>query len=431
MKKTTLILTITLLTSSRGKMPVSRSPKVAEDGLISDWIGLQLQFEKNTTRVPEIAYFRNFAYTGVAIYGAVLKTQEHRFVDESNQDSAPSPSRLFAPAAVNAAIAHMLRFFYGEKSRNLSRIDSMEAAHFRKYRSLLSASGLSSSAIEGRIIAAKISAGLKVDGASYGPVLLTSDSYVPWQATMHANADAAVANREQVKPIINSSTTGIDVHYTPSFSSNLNSPFYEMAKEVRDVGNGLTSEQKAIVTFWDDSPDGRHYSVSAHWFSILKQVLQQQPVSLQTAANAYLQLGISMNDAAIYHLMNKQLYSKVPPVSYVHKYMNDRYWQPFLRTPDQAEYIIPAATISSAAAFSLEAVFGSNFQFTDHSYDGLWLHPRHFESFEAAAAESGLSKLYAGIDYRPFIEANRQVGRAVAVKVDSVVRLPAFFLLWE
>jgi hypothetical protein len=425
MKKTTLILTITLLTSSRGKMPVSHSPAVAEGGLISDWIGLQLQFTSNTTGIPELDHYRNFACTGVAIYGAVLKAQEHRFADESGQGNAPSPPALFAPATVNAAIAEMLRFFYAKKPGTLLRVDSLEATYVRKYSAAFPAAyDFTASVEQGRKIAAKVAAAIKVDGATYKSVM-----YSP--PAENDSDPVSVLNRGQLKPIINASTTGVDVQHTISFSSSPNSPFYEMAKEVLDVGNRLTKEEKAIATFWDDTPDGKHYPVSAHWFSILKQVLQQQPVSLEKAANAYLQLGISMNDAAIYHLMNKQLYSEVPPVIYVHKYMDDMYWQPFLRTPDQAEYIIPAATISSAAAFSLEAVFGSNFQFTDHSYDRLGLQPRHFENFEAAAAESGLSKLYAGIDYRPSIEAKRQVGRAVAVKVDSVVRLPAFFLLWE
>jgi hypothetical protein len=158
-------------------------------------------------------------------------------------------------------------------------------------------------------------------------------------------------------------------------------------------------------------------------------VLEQLPVSLEKAVNAYMQLGISMNDAAIYYLMS--IDKQVPPVSYVHKYMNDMHWMPFLATPSHPDYITPVATISSAAAFSLQSIFGQNFHFSDHSYDEVGLKCRNFRDFEAASAEANLSLLYGGINYRPYIEASEQAGRAVAEKVDSVLRLPVFFLFWE
>jgi hypothetical protein len=430
MKRNTLIFSIALLISSSGQTSVSQPTLVPEDGLIRDWIGLQLQFTRNTTGIREITYFRSFAYTGVALYGAFFKAQEHRFADDLNQASAPSPPVLFAPAAVNAAIADMLRFFYGENPARLSKIDSMETAYFRKYSLVLPAgSDLSTSVKEGKKIAAKVARATTVDDAKDRSVIHTSRGDDYWETTTPAYAVAAVSNWGQFKPIISASTIGIQVPHPPLFSISVSSPFYTIAKEVRDVGNCLTTEEKTIATFWDDSPDGKHYPVSAHWFSILKQVLEQLPVSLEKAVNAYMQLGISMNDAAIYYLMS--IDKQVPPVSYVHKYMNDMHWMPFLATPSHPDYITPVATISSAAAFSLQSIFGQNFHFSDHSYDEVGLKCRNFRDFEAASAEANLSLLYGGINYRPYIEASEQAGRAVAEKVDSVLRLPVFFLFWE
>jgi len=431
MKKILLLVGITFFISSCAEVSLAQSKVLAEDGLIKDWIGLQLQLIRKTTGVPHIAYSRHFAYTGVALYGALVKAEEHKIVGGLNVSQAASTRPLFPPAAVNAAIADMLRFFYGGNLSNLVDIDSLETVNITKFSPRAQLFDLPTSIKLGKEVAARIIEISKTDGASNASIAYTPPGKGYWEPTDPGYAAAALPGWGNNKLIVNGSTSGISCPVPPTFSTSANSSFYAMAKEVYDVWKRLTPEEKAVAKFWDDSPNGKYYTVFGHWFSILKQVLEHQSVSLQTAAKAYLQLGASMNDAGIYCWRVKFNYNQLRPISYIRQYMDHASWNPFLTTPNHPEYVAAHATLSSAAAFSLEAMFGNDFHFTDHSYDDIDLQPRSFTGFKAAADEAGLSRLYGGIHYGPSIQAGEQLGRAVAAKVDSVLSLPRFFMLWE
>ena len=94
-------------------------------------------------------------------------------------------------------------------------------------------------------------------------------------------------------------------------------------------------------------------------------------------------------------------------------------WNPYITTPPHPEYSAAHATLSGSAGYALESVFGSNYHFTDHTYDALGMSPRNFVSFEAAGAEAGLSRLYGGIHYRPSIDAGNIQGKKVGQNVNN------------
>jgi hypothetical protein len=54
--------------------------------------------------------------------------------------------------------------------------------------------------------------------------------------------------------------------------------------------------------------------------------------------------------------------------------------------------------------------------FTDNTHNDRGWGPRNFRSFNAAAEEAGLSRLYAGIHYRAAIVGGQVQGRCVASK---------------
>ena len=207
-----------------------------------------------------------------------------------------------------------------------------------------------------------------------------------------------------------------------TFSKEEGSPFYAMAKELYDVSQALTVEQKAIANFWDDAPNGKYVTVIGHWFNILRQVLLKERPNLMDAAAAYLRLGITMNDATISCWKAKYNYHQLRPVTYIRKYMGHADWNSFITTPPHPEYSAAHATISGSAAFALESVFGKNYSFTDHTYDGIGMSARSFNSFDAAGKEAGLSRLYGGIHYRLSTEAGNTQGKKVGANVFSLLK---------
>ncbi len=73
-------------------------------------------------------------------------------------------------------------------------------------------------------------------------------------------------------------------------------------------------------------------------------------------------------------------------------------WEPLITTPPFPEYVSGHSTFSGAAAAILTAVFGDNYAFTATSV-GLPGVTRTFTSFEQAADEAGMSRIYGGIHF--------------------------------
>src|SRR6185503_6116181 len=75
----------------------------------------------------------------------------------------------------------------------------------------------------------------------------------------------------------------------------------------------------------------------------------------------------------------------------------DAGWTPLLVTPNFPSYTSAHSTVSGAGAGVLTALFGSSYHFTVSAESVTYT--RSFDSFGAAAAEAGRSRIYGGIHY--------------------------------
>jgi len=425
-----LLLSIVLIAYSCGNTDNIRNDdafKHHNADLITDWIDLHLQVVKTTTGVSHIAYSRHFSYTGVALYEALVNGDSHyksiagQLNGTISIPVAPQGKPLYWPASANAAVAEMLRFFYAANPVNLQRIDSLEDVYNAKYSvEVKNEVELQKAVTFGKQIATAVIEWSKLDGADGAaiPYTLLGEGY--WEPTPNMFAAANLPGWGNNRTILPTSISNTLPPAPIVFSAEPGTPFYNMVKEVYDVSQTLTDAQKALATFWDDAPNGKYVTAFGHWFNILKQVLNKGNVGLMKAADAYMRLGITMNDATISVWKTKYTYHQIRPVTFIRKHMGLGGWNSYIGTPPHPEYTAAHATISASAGFALESVFGSNYEFTDHTYDGLGMMPRTYTSFEQAGTEAGLSRLYGGIHYRPSIE----IGNAMGIKVgDNVSKL--------
>ncbi len=398
--------------------------------LITGWIGLQLQLIRNTTGVTHVAYSRHFSYTGVALYESLVrgnpeyKTIASRLNGNVALPDLPKGKPVFYPAAANAAMADMLRFFYSAKPGNFACIDSLEKVNFTNF-----AAGINNKDIDldgsvkfGRQVAEAVIAWSNQDGAGNANIPYTPLGEGFWEPAPAALAAANLPGWGNNRTMLPGSIEGTIPVATPSFLKDPGTPFHNMAKEVYDVSQSLTQTQKSIALFWDDAPNGTYATVFGHWFSILKQVLEEKKTPLMKGTEAYLRLGVAMNEAAISCWKTKYTYHQVRPVTYIREYMGYIDWRPLISTPPHPEYSAAHATISASAGYALESVLGKNYSFTDHTYDGIGMSPRSFSSFEAAGMEAGMSRLYGGINYRHTIETGNAQGKKVSANVVSLLR---------
>jgi PAP2 superfamily len=151
---------------------------------------------------------------------------------------------------------------------------------------------------------------------------------------------------------------------------------------------------------------------------IATQVLESKNVTLNKAAETYAKLGLALADAFVLTWDAKYKFNVLRPVSYVQKIISPD-WQPLLVTPPFPEYPSGHSVQSAAAAIVLTDLFGS-LPFADHAHDMQALAARTFSSFEQAADEATLSRLYGGIHFRAAVENGLELGRCIG---DTVLQL--------
>jgi len=190
----------------------------------------------------------------------------------------------------------------------------------------------------------------------------------------------------------------------------------------RPTNLSLSADQKTIADFWADNA-GATGTPPGHWIAIVGQLARNDGLSLMAAAEAYARVGIAVTDAFIECWSAKYVYNLERPVTYIQDNI-DAMWLPYLVTPNFPTYISGHSTQSGAAATVLTDMFGiMTFTDTIRTDHNLFppLAPRTFDSFDDAAAEAAVSRLYAGIhfsfDNNDGLASGRRIGQTVIQNV--------------
>jgi hypothetical protein len=159
-----------------------------------------------------------------------------------------------------------------------------------------------------------------------------------------------------------------------------------------------------------------------HWMGIVGIAAEKSRASLVQSAEAYARTAIALADAFISVWDEKFRSNVVRPETVINAHL-DESWQPLLQTPPFPEYTSGHSGISTAAATVLTDQFGDGFAFLDDTEREYGLPARSFTSFNQAAAEAAISRLYGGIHYRMAIEEGvtqgRRVGELVVARVKT------------
>ena len=342
----------------------------------------------------------------------------------------------------NAVLAGTIRgLFPSLKPENLKAVNSLEQHFAAQFRDEITQEDGASfgrqarppkrspryqpSVAHGRAVADAILAWAATDGFS----LYNNCPYVPtpvpgaWQPTPPGFLDAQQPCWAQLRPMVVTSGAECAAPGHPEFSTNSTSEFYAAAFEVYQTGRTLTEEQKTTAQYWADGP-GATGTSSGHWMAIVSQIARNDGLSLAAAAEAYAKLGITVADAFITIWHAKYLYNLVRPVTYIQENI-DSTWLPYLVTPPNPSYSSGHSTQSRAAAVVLTDLFGDKaFTDTTHTEHDLMppQNPRAFSSFEEAAAEAAVSRLYGGIHYAFDNNDGRSSGLCVGQAINDRVR---------
>ena len=200
------------------------------------------------------------------------------------------------------------------------------------------------------------------------------------------------------------------------FSKDSTSAFYKQAMEIYEISRTLTFEQHLIAEYWRDDATAT-YTPGGHTIHILVNALEKEKATLDKFAFAYAKTSIAINDAFVCCWETKYSTNCVRPITYI-KSTIDKRFKPSLITPAFPEYTSGHSTQWGASAEILSSIFGNEYAFTDQTdYLRDKLVPRQFKSFEAAAQEASMSRMYGGIHFRQAcdvgLEQGKKIGRIV------------------
>ena len=272
------------------------------------------------------------------------------------------------------------------------------------------------------------------DGAKASSTYAPTSEVGKWRRTFPDYLPPLLSQWPTVKPF--ALTSGDE--FRPEAPPAIGSAEYATAvDEVMRLGSfqnsQRTADQTEIALFWADG--GGTSTPPGHWNSIATDVTLKQGTNLLETARTFALLNIAMADAGIASWDAKYHYDLWRPIDAIRQAdadsnpqtHGDSSWIPLLKTPPFPSYTSGHSTFSGAAAAVLASLFGEHTAFDTQNdrhlgpeqrpLDSSLNVTRHFDSFEAAAEEAGLSRVYGGIHFIFDDTAGRQLGNQVGTAV--------------
>lgn len=253
-----------------------------------------------------------------------------------------------------------------------------------------------------------------------------------WRPTPPSYSDALEPHWPKIRPWVIDSAEQFPVDPPVSFSTDKKSEFYKQALEVYEIGKKHDPESEATAWYWDDNPMAmevvghlsfarKKISPGGHWMNIAAHACRKAHADMMKTAETYVKTACALTDGFIVCWNAKYKYNLIRPESYINEYI-DPDWAPLIQTPPFPEHTSGHSTISAAAATVLTELYGDNFSFTDSTEVEFDIPARTFKSFNEAATQVGISRLYGGIHYRRGNEAGLKCGREVGKYVDENIK---------
>lgn len=239
-----------------------------------------------------------------------------------------------------------------------------------------------------------------------------------WQPTPPAYMDAVEPHWGEIRTLVLDSASQFKPIPALPFSVDKKSAFFKEVQEVYDISKemvrkGDNSEEIKIAQFWDCNP---YVSVSqghmmfakkkitpgAHWIGIVKIASKKSNADFAKTVFAYTKTSIGIFEGFISCWDEKFKSNVVRPETVINQNIDEN-WKPLLQTPPFPEYTSGHSVVSTCSAIVLTSVFGDNFSYADDTELQFGLPTRKYTSFNDAAKEAAMSRLYGGIHYRAAI----------------------------
>jgi membrane-associated phospholipid phosphatase len=362
------------------------------------WNQAALDAIKNDKTNPPIAS-RNLAILETAVFDAVNGLTA--FYDAYKFDNGINPDASVEAAASQAAYRVLTELYPNQKAT----FDGILNGYLQD---LPAGDFVTKGLAYGKAVAEAALASRTNDGSQTVVPYTVSTEIGKWQPTS-AVTSPLLPQWGKVTPFALESSSQFRPDASPALTSTEYAEDFNLTKDLGSLNSTTrTVDQTEIAKFWADGSGT--YTPPGHWNSIATQLLNRNNASLVESAHTLGVLNIALADAAIACWDAKYTFDTWRPVTAIHQAAldgndattADTTWQPLIATPPFPEYTSGHSTFSSAAATVLTELMGDNVSFTTSSI-GLPGVTRSFTSFQQAAQEAGISRIYGGIH---FLSAN-------------------------
>lgn len=384
---------------------------------------------------------RALGYMGLTMYETVVNGSTKHITmatQLTNLPILPKPSRGTSYnyiLAMNAGQAFMLKklFEYADEPR-LKSIDSLETALFTAFKDDSKPDENDRSITYGKSVAEAIYEWSKTDGGhqGYNRNFVSTYSFPMGQSYWIPPVNGQIVSKFPLHPfwgqnrpfVPNNSKLPVPdmIMYSPVNTSE----YFKLMDDVYQKNIRLTQSEKEIAAWWGDDPT-ESFTPPGHSYSLANQAIENKNLDLFSAAETYARVGISVADAFINCWKAKFKYHCERPSTYIRSNINPTFIQYWPEPPFPAFYSGHSVQGASSATV-LEALFGSNYSFTDNSHLGrpkdfernVEFKPRKFDSFWQAAEESAMSRFYGGIHTKYDNEIGLQEGKKIGGNVNKL-----------
>lgn len=259
-----------------------------------------------------------------------------------------------------------------------------------------------------------------------------SEDPARWQPTPPSYMDGLEPHWDKIRTLVIDSASQYRPLPPPEFSMEKDSEFYKQVIEVYNESNRITAEGDSsegieIAQFWDCNPyvsvtrghlmfATKKISPGAHWIGIAKIASRKDNADFSKTLFAYTKTAIGIFDGFISCWDEKYRSNLIRPETVINRYIDEN-WKPILQTPPFPEYSSGHSVVSGASATILTSIFGDNFAFEDDTELPFGIPVRSFSSFNQAAEEAAVSRMYGGIHYSAAIEEGLVQGISVGEHV--------------
>ena len=391
------------------------------------WLDLQLRILRTPTTVNPYGRHghRFFAYCGIGLYESVVpgmpsyQSLDGQLISMPQMPNTEPGKAYHWPTSANAALAYLNKHFFtaaNTSAENLAALDSLENALNAQYQSEINnAAAFQRSKDFGATVAERIFTWSTTDGSNHA-----NDPYTPnggigsWTNTAPNPTAIAEPYWGNNRSFVAGVAAGTASPPPPPYSTDPNSAYYAMVKEVYDVSQTLTPEQTATALYFRDNPG---YPNGINNISTFSQVMHIENFQLDEFALAQVKTGITLSEAMINCWQQKYSVLQDRPTRYIRNVLGHTSWSPLLAVPPHPEYPSAHSQFGGSVAAVLTSILGENYHFTLHTYDYMGMTPRTYNSFKELAVDAGKSRVYAGIHFTYSVEEGRKQGERIAANV--------------